>query len=317
MAARCVCTDLASVTERSALASARWLGRGDADGAFESAAEGIRLQLESLDFRGRVAIGLDDLLPVGEVLGAGGDGGDHDLAIGPVQEHLVARGEAGAIAVLAAAEPGSLLAVPDMYMRKIAVGPVARGRIDLLAPIEANVEAIAKAYGRRTNDVTAIVLNRPRHEDLVEAIRSTGARIKLIPDGDVTASIASAIRGTNDHVCVGIGGAAEGVIAAAAMHCLGGEVQGQLWPVSRTQIRAAAELGIDDVTRVFRTDDLVRGHAIVVATGVSSGDLLRGVRFQADSGRTHSIVMCSRCNIVRFVDTTHQFSREHLPEFRL
>ena len=210
-----------------------------------------------------------------------------------------------------------MTSLPEMYMKKVAVGPVGRGRIDLLAPVSRTIEAVAEAFGRRPNDITAVILDRPRHEDLIDDIRATGARIKLIQDGDITAAISASIRGTNIHLAIGIGGTAEGVIASAALQCLGGELQGQLWPVSRTQIRTAQELGIDDVTRVFGGDDLVGGDAIVVATGVSTGDLLQGVRYLADSARTHSIVMCARCNRVRFVDTTHNFVRGRALEIRV
>ena len=264
---------------------------------------------------GRIAIGIDGQLPVDTVVGAGGR--EYDLAIGPLGEAIVARGQVGVISVIAATDPGGMLTVPPMYMRKIAVGHVARGHIDLLAPVSQNILAIAEAFGRKPMDITAIVLDRDRHDDLVEEIRETGARIKLIQDGDVTAAISSAIRGTNDHVAIGIGGAAEGVISAAALTCLGGEFQGQLWPVSRSQVRATAELGIEDMLHVFTDEELVRGDAIVVATGVSNGDLLRGVRYVADAARTHSIVMCTRCNRVRFVDTTHNFVRERGLEVRL
>jgi fructose-1,6-bisphosphatase II len=204
-----------------------------------------------------------------------------------------------------------------MYMRKMAVGPVARGRIGLDRPIGDNVRAIADAFGRKPNDITAIVLDRPRHHDLVEEIRSAGARIKLIQDGDVTASITAAIRGTNDHLAIGIGGARQAVLSAAALRCLGGELQAQLWPTTRGEIAQAAEAGIDDVRKVFTTDELAPGEVIVAATGVTNGDLLRGVRFLADSARTHSLVMCTRHNWVRFVDGIHFFARERREEVRL
>jgi fructose-1,6-bisphosphatase II len=204
-----------------------------------------------------------------------------------------------------------------MYMRKMAVGPRARGSIDLLKPIGDNIAAIAEAFGRRVNDVTTIVLDRPRHHDLIEEIRAAGARIKLIQDGTVTASISAAIRGTNDHLAVGIGGTRQAVMSAAALRCLGGELQAQLWPTTRTEIEQAREAGIDDTARVFTTEELAPGEVIVVATGVSNGDLLRGVRFLADSARTHSLVMCTRCNWVRFVDGIHFFARERREEVRL
>jgi fructose-1,6-bisphosphatase II len=312
---RCLCTELVSVTERSALALGRSLGRGDPSRALDEGLTGIREGLDLVPLTGRIAIGIDGQLPVDTVVGAGGR--EYDLAIGPLGEAIVARGQVGVISVIAATDPGGMLTVPPMYMRKIAVGHVARGHIDLLAPVSQNILAIAEAFGRKPMDITAIVLDRDRHDDLVEEIRETGARIKLIQDGDVTAAISSAIRGTNDHVAIGIGGAAEGVISAAALTCLGGEFQGQLWPVSRSQVRATAELGIDDMLHVFTDEELVRGDAIVVATGVSNGDLLRGVRYVADAARTHSIVMCTRCNRVRFVDTTHNFVRERGLEVRL
>jgi fructose-1,6-bisphosphatase II len=312
---RCLCTELVSVTERSALALGRSLGRGDAPRALDEGLRGIREGLELVPLSGRIAIGIANQLPVDTEVGAGGR--HYDLAIGPLQEAIVARGQVGVISVLAATDPGGMLTVPPMYMRKLAVGHVARGHIDLLAPVGDNIRAVAEAFGRKPMDITAIVLDRDRHDDLIEEIRETGARIKLIQDGDVTAAISSAIRGTNDHVAIGIGGAAEGVISAAALTCLGGEFQGQLWPVSRSQVRATADLGIEDMLHVFTGEELVRGDAIVVATGVSNGDLLRGVRYVADAARTHSIVMCTRCNRVRFVDTTHNFVRERGLEVRL
>jgi fructose-1,6-bisphosphatase II len=221
------------------------------------------------------------------------------------------------MSMIAVGERGSLLELPDMYMRKLAVGPRARGSTDLLKPMGENVQAIADAFGRRPNDITTIVLDRPRHHDLIEEIRASGARIKLIQDGTVTASISAAIRGTNDHLAVGIGGTRQAIMSAAALRCLGGEVQAQLWPTSRREIEEARELGIEDATRVFTTEELAPGEVIVAATGVSNGDLLRGVRFLTDSARTHSLVMCTRCNWVRFIDGIHFFVRERREEVRL
>jgi fructose-1,6-bisphosphatase II len=167
------------------------------------------------------------------------------------------------------------------------------------------------------NDITTLVLDRPRHHDLIEEIRAAGARIKLIQDGDVTASISAAIRGTNDHLAVGIGGTRQAILSAAALRCLGGELQAQLWPTTRSEIEEATAFGIEDVNRVFSSEDLAPGEVIVAATGVSNGDLLRGVRFLADSARTHSLVMCMRCNWVRFTDGIHFFARERKEEVRL
>jgi fructose-1,6-bisphosphatase II len=204
-----------------------------------------------------------------------------------------------------------------MYMRTIAVGPRARGSISLLRPVGDNIRAIADAFGRNAPDITTIVLDRPRHHDLIEEIRASGGRIKLIQDGTVTASISAAIRGTNDHLAVGIGGTRQAIMSAAALRCLGGEVQAQLWPTSRREIEEARELGIEDATRVFTTEELAPGEVIVAATGVSNGDLLRGVRYLTDSARTHSLVMCTRCNWVRFIDGIHFFARERREEVRL
>jgi fructose-1,6-bisphosphatase II len=221
------------------------------------------------------------------------------------------------MSMIAAGEPGSLQTLPDMYMRKMAVGPVARGHIDLRRPVAENIEAIAEAFGRRVGDITTIVLERPRHHDLIAEIRAAGARIKLIQDGDVTSSISAAVRGTNDHLAIGIGGTRQAVLAAAALRCLGGELQAQLWPVSRREIDEARDQGIDDVERVFSTEDLAPKQAIVCATGVSNSDLLHGVRFRADSAWTHTLVMCTRCNWVRFTEGIHFFQRERREEVRL
>ena len=241
-----------------------------------------------------------------------------DLALDPLEGRgVVARGGNGAMSMIAVGEPGRLTTLPDIYMRKMAVGPRARGSIDLLRPVGENIEAIAEAFGRRVNDVTTIILDRPRHHDLIEEIRKSSARIKLIQDGDVTSSISASIRGTNDHLAIGIGGTRQAVLSAAALRCLGGELQAQFWPTSRREIDELRERGIEDYGRVFRTEDLAPGEVIVAATGVSNGDLLRGVRFLADSARTHSLLMCTRCNWVRFVDGIHFFARERREEVRL
>src|SRR3954468_61961 len=317
--ALCLCEQYARVTERAALAGARWLGRADQNAAEEAATAGMRAALDGFPISGRIVIGAaeeDASLHVGEEIGAGGE--PVDLALDPLEGRgVVARGGNGAMSMIAVGERDSLPTLPNMYMRKMAVGPLARGKIDLLKPMGENVRAIAEAFGRNVNDITTIVLDRPRHHDLIEDIRAAGARIKLIQDGTVTASISAAIRGTNDHLAVGIGGTRQAVMSAAALRCLGGEVQAQLWPTSRGEIEQARELGIDDPTRVFTTEELAPGEVIVAATGVSNGDLLRGVRFLADSARTHSLVMCTRCNWVRFTDGIHFFARERREEVRL
>ena len=315
----CICESYARATERAALAAARWLGRADQNAAEEAACAGMKGALDLMPIDGRIVIGASEeagVLQVGEHVGGGTR--PVDLALDPLEGRgIVARGSSGAMSMLAVGEPGHIRELPEMYMRKMAVGPRALGSIALGQPIAANIEAIAESFGRRVNDVTTIVLDRPRHHDLIEEIRDAGARIKLIQDGDVTSAISAAIRGTNDHLAVGIGGTRQAVLAAAALRCLGGELQAQLWPTTRSEIEEAREAGIEDIEQIFGIDDLVPGEVIMVATGVSNGDLLRGVRFLADSARTHSLVMCTRCNWVRFVDGIHFFARERREEVRL
>jgi fructose-1,6-bisphosphatase II len=319
IATRCGCEAFAGVTEAAALASGRWLGRGDVEGAERAASTAMREGLDELAIDGRIVVGSEDpedVLSIGTRVGRGGM--EVDLAVDPLEgRSVVARGDYGAMAMIAVGDAGSFPSLPQMYMRKMAVGPVAREKIDLRRPIGDNVRAIAEAFGRNTNDITAIVLDRPRHHDLIEEIRAAGARIKLIQDGDVTASITSAIRGTNDHLAIGIGGSRQALLSAAALRCLGGELQAQLWPTTRGEIEAARDHGIEDVNKVFETEELAPGEVIVAATGVTNGDLLRGVRFLADSARTHSLVMCTRHNWVRFVDGIHFFARERREEVRL
>jgi fructose-1,6-bisphosphatase II len=319
IATRCGCEAFAAVTEAAALASGRWLGRGDVEGAESAASTAMRDGLDELAIDGRIVVGSedpDDSLSIGTRVGRGGM--EVDLAVDPLEgRSVVARGDYGAMAMIAVGDAGSFPSLPQMYMRKMAVCPVAREKIDLRLPVGDNVRDIADAFGRNTNDITAIVLDRPRHHDLIEEIRTAGARIKLIQDGDVTASITAAIRGTNDHLAIGIGGSRQALLSAAALRCLGGELQAQLWPTTRGEIEAAREHGIDDVNKVFETDELAPGEVIVAATGVTNGDLLRGVRFLADSARTHSIVMCTRHNWVRFVDGIHFFARDRREEVRL
>ena len=315
----CICALYARATERAALGSARWLGAGNQTSAEEAAFSGMRSALVDLPVTARIVIGASDdgdELAAGDEIGAGPE--PVDLALDPLEGRgVVARGGHGAMSMITVGGAGALPVMPDMYMRQIAVGPRAHGAIDLLRPVAENVQAIAEVFGRSVNDVTTIVLDRPRHHDLIEEIRKSGARIKLIPDGTVTAAISAAVRGTNDHLAIGIGGTRQAVLTAAALRCLGGELQAQIWPTSRRDIDVAREHGIDDIERVFTIDDLAPGEIIFAATGVSNGDLLRGVRFLADSARTHSLLMCTRCNWVRFVDGIHFFARERREEVRL
>jgi fructose-1,6-bisphosphatase II len=315
----CQCESFARVTERAALAGARWLGRADMEAAEEASFSGARIALEQMAVDGHIVIGASEdaeQLATGSQIGLGGE--SYDLALDPLEGRaVVARGGNNAISMIAASPRGTMPSLPDMYMRKMAVGPRAVGKISLSDPVGDNIRSIAESFGRMVNDITAIVLDRPRHHDLIEEIRQAGARIKLIQDGDVTASISASVRGTNDHLAIGIGGTRQAVLAAAALRCLGGELQAQLWPTRRAEIEEATEHGIDDVEKVFTIDDLAPQEVIVAATGVSNGDLLRGVRFYADSARTHSLVMCTRCNWVRFVDGIHFFARDRREEIRL
>src|SRR5450830_627252 len=233
----CSCAHYARATEAAALASARWLGRADREGAEGAAFAAMRNALSGLPIDGRIVVGAADegALAAGQQIGAGGT--PVDLAIDQLEgREVVARGGSGAMSMIAVGEPGAFVTLPDMYMRRMAVGPRAYGRIDLRKPVGENIAAIAKAFGRNANDITTIVLDRPRHHDLIDEIRQAGSRIKLIQDGDVTASISAAVRGTNDHLAIGISGTRQAVLAAAALRCLGGELQAQLWPTRRAEI---------------------------------------------------------------------------------
>ena len=260
-----MCELYARATERAALASARFLGAGSQTSAEEAAFSGMQSALASLPISGRVVIGADEgaehLVP-GSEIGAGGEA--VDLALDPLEGRgVVARGGQGAMSIVAVAGRDSMPPLPDMYMRQLAVGPRARGSVDILKPVEDNVRAIAEAYGRAPNDVTTIVLDRPRHEDLIEDIRRAGGRIKLIPDGTVTAAISAAVRGTNDHLAIGIGGTRQAVMTAAALRCLGGEIQAQLWPTSRREIEAAQEHGIATVEHALQLGAVRGRHSLL------------------------------------------------------
>jgi fructose-1,6-bisphosphatase II len=308
----CLCYQFVSATEAAALAAGRWMGSGDPGSAQRAGVDAMFAAFAGIPVEGRVVIGEGepgeaDKLYLGQQLGAGGR--PCELAVDAVQAtESLARGENGAMSVIAVASPGRMLATPDMYMQKIVVGARAAGRIDIDRSVTDNIEAIAEAYGRTPRELTFITLDRPRHEDLVSEIRSTGARIKLIHDGDITASISAAVEGTGDHGYIGIGGTAEGIITAAAMRCLGGEIQAKLWPLSRREVQKAGELGIEDIEAPLSTEDLVSGDVIFAATGVTRGDFLKGVYYFSDGARSQSLTMCTRCRSVRFVDAIHLFT---------
>jgi fructose-1,6-bisphosphatase II len=266
------------------------------------------------------------MLYIGEQVGRK-DGDDEavesvDIAVDPLEgTNLVATGQGDAITVLAASEKGGLTHAPDTYLDKLCVGPVAAGCVDITRPPAENCHRIAEALRRRVQDITVIILDRPRHAELIAEVRSTGARIKLISDGDLSAAISCAVQGTGVHAVMGIGGAPEGVITAAALRCLGGEIQARFRfrnDEERERAKASKMLGHADEDRVYRTEELASGDQLVfAATGVTNGELLQGVRFFGGGARTHSLVMAYQSKQVRFVDTVHMFDRDRPPAVRL
>lgn len=307
--------DFVRVTEAAALAAAHHMGQGDNEAADAAAVEAMRTALAGLDLHGIIVIGEGErdeapMLYIGEVVGGGGPL-EVDLAVDPLEgTNLVAKGAPGAISVLAVAERGGILHAPDIYMDKLIVGPTSAGHVDIRAPVEENLAAIAAALNRSVRDLVVIILDRPRHADLIARVRAAGARIKLIPDGDVSAAIAAAVRGTGVHAVMGIGGAPEGVLAAAALRCLGGEIQGRFWFRNDEERQRVRSMGIADPDRVFDTKDLVPANDVVfVATGITDGDLFRGVRFFGGGARTHSLVMTRQSGEIRFIDGIHLVDR--------
>jgi fructose-1,6-bisphosphatase II len=309
---RCICQDCVAVTEAAALAAGHWVGRGDGKAADAAASEAVVAALAKLPIEGTVVVGESEaeqgpFLRTGDRVGAGGR--RCDLAVDALEcRDPVAWGQGGAMSVIAMGGSGAIMSAPDMYMQKLAVGASAAGSIDIEAPIAHNLRAIASAYEREVDEISVIILDRPRHEDLIAEVRKTGARIKLIGDGDITASITAAVRGTGYHAYVGIGGAREGVITAAALRCLGGEIQVKMWPLSRREIERAREHGIEDIEARLVTADMVKGDVVFSATGVTTGEVLKGVSFFHEGARTQTLLMCTRCRVVRFVDTIHLFS---------
>jgi fructose-1,6-bisphosphatase class II len=304
------------VTELAAIAAAKTMGFGDRRHSDQVAVEAMRREMDTLAMDGRVVIGEGErdkapMLYVGEPLGTekGKPGAlQVDIAVDPLEgTNLCATGAPDAIAVLAAAERGGLLHAPDVYMEKIVVGPTARGHVHLDAPVAENLRNVAQAFGRKVSDLTIVVLDRERHRQLIADIRAAGARIRLIGDGDLSAGIAAAVRGTGVHAVMGTGGAPEGVITAAAMRCLGGEIQARLRALDDEQQARVAELGIDDLSRIYKTEDLAPGEQILFSsTGVTDGELLKGVRFFGGGSRTTTLFMSLSRRLIRFVDTIHR-----------
>jgi fructose-1,6-bisphosphatase II len=307
--------DVVRVTEASALASARWMGLGNETAADQAAVDATCRALEGLNLAGTIVIGEGEqdeapTLYVGEPVGSGSPP-EVDVAIQPLDGgNIVARGRANAIGAIAVAERDSFLRVPAIYMDKIAVGPRAAGCIDITAPPEKNLQAVADALRCAVEDVTVAILDRPRHAELIRRVRETGARITLIMDGDVSAAIATALEGSGVDILMGIGGAREGIMAAAALRCLGGDMQARLRPGNEADAERARRAGLGDLTAVYTLGDLVRGKELVfAATGVTDGKLLRGVRFFGGGAATHSLVTASRSGTIRFIEATHRFDR--------
>lgn len=318
---RSLTMELVRVTEAAALSSARWMGRGKSNEADDAATSAMRTVFDTVPMRGTVVIGegeMDEapMLYIGEKLGTG-DGPLVDVAVDPLEgTAIVAQGTWNALSVIAIADAGNLLHAPDMYMKKIAVGPEAVGKIDINASISDNLKAVAKAKNKEIEDVLAVILDRPRHEDLIKEIRDAGARIKLIPDGDVAGAMNTAFEETGVDILFGIGGAPEGVLAAAALKCLGGEIQGKLAPSNDEEIARCKEMGINDLDKVFYMDDLCAGNdAIFAATGVTDGELLKGVQFKGTRATTETVVMRAKSGTVRFIQGEHSLKRK--PNFVL
>ena len=304
--------EFSRVTEAAALAGYKWLGRGDKNIADGAAVAAMRHILNQIQIDGEIVIGegeIDEapMLYIGEKVGTG-QGDAVDIAVDPIEgTRMTAMGQSNALAVLAVGDKGSFLKAPDMYMEKLIVPPPAAGLVDLTWPVSANLKALALALQRSVEDLVVVVLDRPRHERLIREIREAGARVKLISDGDVIAALAAAIRGTGVHAVMGIGGAPEGVLAAAALKCLGGEIQARFVPQNEEERARLKAMGGDE-HRIYKTEDLAPGKEIVfAATGITDGDILEGVRFFGGGARTHSIVMGHATRVVRFIDSIHLF----------
>lgn len=308
------------ITEAAAIASARWMGRGDEKAADAAAVDAMRKAFDAVPIDGTVVIGEGErdeapMLYIGEKVGfKSADAPQIDIALDPLEGTTIcATGGVGSIAVIAAAEKGNFLHAPDTYMDKIACGPGAKGVIDIDRSPTENVTAVARALNKSINDVTVVILDRPRHADLIAEVRRTGARIHLIGDGDVSAAIAAAWPDTGIDLLMGIGGAPEGVIAAAAMQCLGGDLQGRLKFRNEAEKERALKMGITDLNKKYKLDELATGSVMFVATGVTDGPLLKGVKFEpGHRAKTYSVVMRSKTGTVRNIEAFHNFNNKVL-----
>jgi len=323
----CICSRFASVTESAAIAAAEWMGRGDALAASLAARQAMAADLAEMPLRARVVAGRGgdpscDTLSVGSEVGlevgpwatASPDGGPWSdepdpwaLAVDPLQApNSLARGADGALAMIAAGPLGSLMPVPEMYMQKLIVPSEAAEAIDLDALVGENMKGVAAALGRRPQDLSVVVLDRPRHEDLIAQIRASGASVRLVTDGDVSAGIAVASRDVGMDMCIGIGGSTEGILTAAALRCLGGEMQARFWPVSRHQVELVRAAGIEDIEARLTTSEMAGDGVLFVATAVTGGRFLKPVAHRAEGIYTETLVLCSRCRSVRKIHTTRQ-----------
>ena len=305
------------VTEAAALGASKWVGLGNDKAADQAAVDYMRRAFSSIYFDGTVVIGEGErdeapMLYIGEKIGRG-EGPKLDIAIDPLEgTTLTAQGRANAISVLAAAPRGHFLNAPDTYMKKIAVGPGAAGVIDINAPVKDNVKAVAKKLCRDVSSITVVILDRPRHADIIRQVREAGARIYLIQDGDVAAAVATAFPLDSDiDMLLGTGGAPEGVIAAAALQCLGGDMQGQLQPRNEEEVKRAHKMGVKNIDKVFTIDELAKPDDIMfAATGVTNGSFLKGVRPSKDGAMTHSVVMRSKTGTIRYIEAYHKFAKK-------
>jgi len=309
--------EVVRVTEAAALRCARAMGRGDRKFADQLAVDAMRRAFDSLPIRGTVVIGEGErdeapMLFIGETLGRGrADDPEVDIAVDPLEgTNLCAFGEPNAISVVAIAAKGCFLHAPDIYMNKIAVGPQAKGVIDITRSPTDNLRAIADAKGVYVEDLTAMILDRDRHRALIDEVRLTGARIKLIRDGDISAALATCKPDSGVDVLFGIGGAPEGVIAAAALRCLGGDMQTTLVARNAADVERCQQMGIPDMERIYKLDELAKGDVLFAATGVTTGDFFKGVRYVTGGGFTHSVVMRSLSGTTRWVETEHHFDRK-------
>ena len=312
---RSLSMELVRITEAAAIASSKWMGRGLKNEADDAATEAMRNVFDTIPMRGVVVIGegeMDEapMLYIGEELGSG-DGPEVDVAVDPVEgTKIVAAGGWNAIAVLAIADRGNLLHAPDMYMDKIAVGPESVGMIDINAPVIDNLRAVAKAKNKNIEDVVATIMDRPRHQDIIDQVRAAGARIKLINDGDIAGAINTAFDQTGVDILFGTGGAPEGVIAAVGLKCLGGEIQGKLMPQNEEEAQRCLDMGLE-LDKVLMMDDLVKGDdAIFAATGITDGELLKGIQFKGTFAESHTLVMRAKSGTVRFVEGRHSLKKK-------